>query len=115
MNLKMSPLNMYYTSMIIYMIDAIPLILYTLVIKPIANLYHEPIGTMVSPVFGNYGFYLDSLFFISLILTTLSLVFFILAWNDALRSGRTLSMGTRLLPVVLFIFSYTLLGVSGLA
>ena len=40
MNLKMSPLNMYYTSMIIYMVDAIPLILYTLVIKPIANMYH---------------------------------------------------------------------------
>jgi hypothetical protein len=97
------------------MIDAIPLILYTLVIKPIANLYHEPISTMVSPVFGNYGFYLDSLFFISLILTTVSLIFFVLAWSGAIKSGKTLSIGTKLLPIIIFVFSYLLLGVSGLA
>jgi|GEM_PF-1695263 positive regulator of sigma E activity len=115
MNFKMGSLHLYYTSMIIYMIDAIPLILYTLVIKPIANLYHEPISTMVSPVFGNYGFYLDSLFFISLALTTVSLMFFVLAWNSAIKSGKTLSAGTKFLPVVLFIFAYSLLGVSGLA
>ena len=43
----MSPLMSYYASMIIYMVAAVPLILYGLVIKPIANLYNEPISGMV--------------------------------------------------------------------
>lgn len=101
--------------MIVYMVGAVPLILYGLVIKPIANLYHEPIATMVSPVFGNYGNYLNSLFFISLALVSLSLLFFILSWYSASKKGKNLSPATKLLPIILFAFGYILLGVSGLA
>ena len=111
----MSPLSSYYTSMIVYMAAAVPLILYGLVIKPIANLYNEPITGMVSPVFGNYGNYLNGLFFTSTVLVTLSLVFFILSWYGASKSGKNLSIATKALPLVLFAFAYILLGVSGLA
>ncbi|MHB8359267.1 MAG: hypothetical protein ACYDCP_07195 [Thermoplasmataceae archaeon] len=115
MKLKMSPLGLYYTSMIIFMVDAVPLILYTLIIKPIANLYNEHVTDMVSPVFGNYAVFLDSLFVISMVLTSVSLVFFLLAWTGASKAGKKLSIPTRVLPLILFIFSYSLLGVSGLA
>ena len=72
MKLKMSPLGLYYTSMIIFMVDAVPLILYTLIIKPTANLYNEHVTDMVSPVFGNYAVFLDSLFVISMVLTSVT-------------------------------------------
>ncbi len=111
----MSPLMSYYTSMIIYMVAAVPLILYGLVIKPIANLYNEPISGMVSPVFGNYANYLNGLFVISAVLVTLSLAFFIFSWYEASRTGKSFSVATKALPVILFAFAYILLGVSGLA
>jgi len=112
---KINPLMSYYTSMIIYMVAAVPLILYGLVIKPIANLYNEPISSMVSPVFGNYANYLNGLFVISAVLVTLSLAFFILSWYGTYRAGKSFSAGTKALPVILFAFAYILLGVSGLA
>ncbi len=111
----MSPLMSYYASMIIYMVAAVPLILYGLVIKPIANLYNEPVSTMVSPVFGNYANYLNGLFTISAVLVTLSLAFFIFSWYGTSRTGKSFSVATKALPVILFAFAYILLGVSGLA
>ena len=111
----MSPLMSYYASMIIYMVAAVPLILYGLVIKPIANLYNEPVSTMVSPVFGNYANYLNGLFTISAVLVTLSLAFFIFSWYGISRAGKSFSVATKALPVILFAFAYILLGVSGLA
>jgi len=101
--------------MIVYMVAAVPLILYGLVVKPIANLYNEPLSTMVSPVFGNYANYLNGLFFISVALVSLSLFFFIVSWYGASRAGKSFSTATKALPIILFAFAYILLGVSGLA
>lgn len=106
-------LNMYYASMVIYMIGGIPLILYTLIIRPIAGLYHEPISTMVSPVFGNYSIYLRNLFIISTVMVTASLLLYLFALYRTKHGNRKISTLTMLFPVVLYVFGYALLGVSG--
>lgn len=106
-------LNLYYASMIIYMIGGIPLVLYTLIIRPIAELYDEPISSMVSPVFGAYGPYLRNLFIISLVFVTVSLVLYLASvYGTRHRNGR-ISNITLILPIALYVFGYALLGVSG--
>ena len=107
-------LNLYYSSMIVYMIGGVPLILYTLIIRPIANLYKEPISSMVSPVFGNYGSYLFALFLISLIFVTVSLLLFLVSVYRVKSHRQRISNATLALPIALYIFGYALLGVSGL-
>lgn len=106
-------LNLYYVSMIIYMIGGIPLILYTLIIRPIAELYHEPISTMVSPVFGSWSLFLRDLFIISTVFVTVSLLFYLSSVYRAKHSSRGISTATLVLPIVLYVFGYVLLGVSG--
>lgn len=107
-------LNIYYASMIIYMIGGVPLVLYTLIIRPIAKLYNEPISTMVSPVFGNYGLYLRDLFLISLAFVTVSLALYLLSIYRTRHGKKNLSTMTWFLPLVLYVFGYALLGVSGI-
>ena len=107
-------LNLYYASMIIYMIGGIPLILYTLIIRPIAVLYNEPISSMVSPVFGNYGIYLRNLFIVSIVIVTISLVLFLISVYRAKHGNRKISTFTIVFPIILYIFGYALLGVSGI-
>lgn len=107
-------LNLYYGSMIIYMIGSIPLILYTLIVRPIANMYHEPISQMVSPIFGNYGAYLRDLFVISIAFVTLSLILYLISVQRTSWGRRGVSRTTIILPIVLFAFAYILLGVSGI-
>ncbi len=107
-------LNMYYASMIVYMIGGIPLILYTLIIRPIAELYNEPISSMVSPVFGNYSIYLRNLFIVSIVIVTISLVLYLAAVYRAKHGKKKISTFTVIFPIVLYIFGYALLGVSGI-
>ncbi len=111
----MNALKLYYTSMIIYMIAGVPLILYGLVIKPIVSLYHEHVYSMVSPVFGNYALFLNALFATAVILVTVSLVFFLMSWHFARVEGKKMSTLTVVFPLILFVFAYGLLGVSGFA
>ena len=105
-------LKMYYASMITYMIGGIPLVLYSLIIRPIALLYHEPISSMVSPVFGNYGLYLRDLFIISLAFVTTSLILYLISVYTTRRSSGRISTVTIVLPIALYVFGYVLLGVS---
>ncbi len=107
-------LNLYYASMIIYMIGGIPLILYTLIIRPIAELYNEPISTMVSPVFGNYSIYLRNLFIITIVIVTISLILYLIAVYRAKHGNRKISTFTMVFPILLYVFGYALLGVSGI-
>lgn len=107
-------LNLYYSSMIVYMIGGIPLILYTLIIRPIASLYHEPIASMISPVFGNYSLYLLGLFTVSLIFVTTSLLLFLISLYRTRKHKNKISTITIALPIALYVFGYALLGVSGL-
>lgn len=107
-------LKLYYASMIVYMVGGIPLILYTLVIRPIARLYNEPISDMISPVFGNYALFLRDLFIISIAFVSASLIMFLLSVHRTKRNHRTISAITVVLPVALYIFGYALLGVSGI-
>ncbi|MCL5881539.1 MAG: hypothetical protein M1592_03025 [Candidatus Thermoplasmatota archaeon] len=107
-------LGLYYGSMIVYMIGSIPLILYTLIVRPIANMYHEPISQMVSPIFGNYGAYLRDLFIISLVFVTASVVLYLVSVQRTSWGRKGISRMTIIMPVVLFAFAYILLGVSGI-
>ena len=84
-------LNLYYASMIIYILGGVPLILYTLVLRPVANLYHEDITTMTSPVFGPYGPFLRDVSIISLIFVTLSAIFYFISVYRAKVHGKKLS------------------------
>ena len=107
-------LALFYTSMIIYIAGSIPLVLYTLVIYPIVKLYNEPISSMVSPVFGNYYNFLLSLFVVSLVFMLASVAFFLLSLLTKGRSGIRggLRLRTVLLPVLLYVFAFALIGVS---
>jgi energy-converting hydrogenase Eha subunit E len=107
-------LALFYTSMIIYIAGSIPLVLYTLVIYPIVKLYNEPISSMVSPVFGNYYDFLLSLFVVSLVFMLASIAFFLLSLFTKGSSGTRngLRLRTILLPVLLYIFAFALIGVS---
>lgn len=107
-------LNLYYGSMIVYMIGSVPLILYTLIVMPIAKMYHEPIAHMVSPIFGNYADYLRDLFLISLIFVTVSLLLYLLSVQRTSWGKNGISRRTLVLPVILFAFAYLLLAVSGI-
>ncbi|MCL4335351.1 MAG: hypothetical protein M1402_04565 [Candidatus Thermoplasmatota archaeon] len=111
--MKFGALQKYYTSMIIYMIGSIPLILYGLIIKPIADLYHENPSVMVSPVFGNYYDYLNDLFYASIIIVTVSLFFMLYSFMDARKAGKKIATRTWMFPLLLYIFAYVLLGVVG--
>ncbi|BAB59521.1 TVG0368053 [Thermoplasma volcanium GSS1] len=106
-------LKLYYASMIVYIFGSITLILYTLIIKPIALMYHEPINQMVSPVFGNYARYLFSLELFTMIIMVVSLILFLLSiYHNHIRNGK-ISKPTIITPVLLFAFAFVLLGVSG--
>ncbi|MCL4330925.1 MAG: hypothetical protein M1304_01475 [Candidatus Thermoplasmatota archaeon] len=107
-------LGLYYGSMIVYMIGSIPLILYTLIVRPIANMYHEPISQMVSPIFGNYGAYLRDLFIISLVFVTVSVVLYLISVQRTSWGRKGISLPTIIMPVILFAFAYILLGVAGI-
>ncbi|KAA8922927.1 MAG: hypothetical protein F6Q11_02640 [Thermoplasma sp.] len=99
--------------MMIYIFGSITLILYTLIIKPIALMYHEPISQMTSPVFGNYGRYLFSLEAFTLIVMIASLVLYgISMYHNHTRNGKV-SMRTIIAPLILYVFAFALLGVSG--
>lgn len=111
--MKFGALEKFYLSMIVYMIGSIPMILYGLIIKPIAIMYHEDPAVMVSPVFGNYYDYLNDLFIVSLSLVSVSLILFVLSFLDAKKSGKRMRPRTILMPVLLFLFAYVLLGVVG--
>ncbi len=100
--------------MVVYMIGGVPLVLYALIIRPIANLYREPVGIMVSPLFGNYGHYLQDLFVISTVFITVSLSLYLVSVYRARHSSKGISLATLTLPIALYIFGYVLLGVSGL-
>ncbi|MEM0157858.1 MAG: hypothetical protein QXN26_07370 [Thermoplasmataceae archaeon] len=107
-------LSLYYGSMIVYMIGSIPLVLYTLIVRPIANMYHEPVSQMVSPIFGNYAAYLRDLFIISLVFVTLSAVLYLASVQRTSWGRKGISSVTIILPVILYAFAYILLGVSGI-
>lgn len=107
-------LNLYYASMIIYLIGGVPLVLYTLIIRPIANLYNEPISSMMSPVFGNYAIYLRNLFIVSIVFVTASLLLYAISIERTRKAHKSLSRITVALPLILYIFGYVLLGVSGI-
>ncbi len=105
---------LYYASMIVYMIGGIPLVLYTLIIRPIADMYNEPVSDMTSPVFGNYSLFLRNLFIVSTIFVTFSLLLFVVSVYRTKHDGRRISGMTVFLPIALYIFGYSLLGVSGI-
>ncbi len=106
-------LMLYYVSMFVYIFGSITLILYTLIIKPISIMYHEPVNQMVSPIFGNYAKYLASLEIFSLIVITVSFVLFGLSMYLTYSRKKKVSMPTIIFPAALFIFAYVMLGVSG--
>ena len=107
-------LALFYTSMIIYIAGSIPMVLYTLVIYPIVRMYHEPISSMVSPVFGNYYEFLLALFIVSLVFMLVSLIFFLVSL--LMKNGKGVRAGLRirtiLLPLLLYVFAFALIGVS---
>ncbi|MCY0852177.1 MAG: hypothetical protein OWQ34_05510 [Thermoplasma acidophilum] len=106
-------LKLYYSSMMVYIFGSITLVLYTLIIKPIAIMYHEQISQMTSPVFGNYGRYLFSLELFTLIIMIASLVLYAISiYHNHSRRGR-ISMKTLVTPILLYVFAFVLLGVSG--
>ncbi len=107
-------LALFYTSMIIYIAGSIPMILYTLIIYPIVRMYNEPISSMVSPVFGNYYDFLLALFITSLVFMVASLIFFM--GSILMKNGKEVRAGLRfrtiLLPLLLYVFAFALIGVS---
>ncbi|MBX8632150.1 MAG: hypothetical protein KIY12_09210 [Thermoplasmata archaeon] len=107
-------LHLYYASMIVYMLASIFFILYGLVIRPVSLLYHEDVRQMVSPVFGNFYMFMLSLVIISVTLTVISLALFLASVAVARKTQSRLSAGTLIFPVLLYLFAFTLLGVSGI-
>jgi hypothetical protein len=107
-------LHLYYASMIVYMLASIFFILYGLVIRPVSVLYHENVKQMVSPVFGNFYVFMLSLVIISLTLTAISLALFLASIAIARKARSHLSAGTLIFPVLLYVFAFALLGVSGI-
>ncbi|MEM3852550.1 MAG: hypothetical protein QXP70_06070, partial [Methanomassiliicoccales archaeon] len=112
--MKRRALYLYYASMIVYMISSIFFILYALVIRPVALLYHENVRQMVSPVFGNFYVFMLSLLIISYVLVSVSLVLFLLSMLTARRNRSRLSAMTIIFPIILYVVAYSLLGVSGI-
>ena len=106
-------LKLYYSSMMVYIFGSITLILYALIINPMAVMYHEPISQMTSPVFGSYGRYLFSLELFTIIVMVASLILYAISiYHNYSRNGK-ISMRTVITPLILYAFAFVLLGVSG--
>ncbi len=106
-------LNIYYASIILYLFGSVPFVLYAVVIKPLSVSYHEDTYKMISPVFGNFGVYINSLEIIELVLITVSLALFIIAIFTARSGGKKLSKLTIIFPVILYIFAYAATALAG--
>ncbi len=110
--MKNKALMTYYLSMIVYLFGAIIVILFGVVIEPVVSYYHEQTHTMTSPIFGNFYNFLMGLAIIGTVLTTSSLVLFLLSYTWARKSEMHMSKMTVALPLVLYAFSYLVIGVS---
>ncbi len=108
----MKILSMYYLSVIIYIFGGLFVIAYSLIIKPISEMYNEQINIMVSPIFGNYAVFLTSLFFIALSLTVVSLILFIMVLILSKNAKKRLSMMTLALTTLLYVFAFAALVVT---
>jgi magnesium-transporting ATPase (P-type) len=103
---------LYYYSMIIYLFGSVPFILYAVLIKPIGVMYHEKPFSMVSPVFGNFGVYEEGLLVITLVLVIVSIILFVISLlHNKSRNGK-ISFRTILAPVILYIFTFAVIGVA---
>ncbi|MCL4343379.1 MAG: hypothetical protein JRN26_05150 [Nitrososphaerota archaeon] len=110
--MKVRTLSLYYLSIIIYILGGLFVIAYSLIIKPISEMYNEQINIMVSPVFGNYAVFLSSLFYVALSLTGISLVLFIMVLILTRNSKKSLSKTTLLLTGLLYVFAFAALLVT---
>ncbi|MGC8662033.1 MAG: hypothetical protein ACP5TZ_05995 [Nitrososphaeria archaeon] len=108
----MKILSMYYLSVIIYIFGGLFVIAYSLIIKPISEMYNEQINIMVSPIFGNYAVFLTSLFFIAISLTVVSLILFIMVLILSKNAKKRLSMMTLALTALLYVFAFAALVVT---
>ncbi len=105
-------LYLFYTSMIIYIIGGFFVGVYSLIIKPISEMYNEEINIMISPVFGNYAAFLSTLFYAALSLTIISLALFIMVLFLAHSAKRKFSNITLALTISLYIFAFVALVVT---
>ncbi|MEM0097733.1 MAG: hypothetical protein QXH39_06220 [Conexivisphaerales archaeon] len=110
--MKIKALYTYYLSIIIYIFGGLFVIAYSLIIKPISEMYNEQLNIMVSPVFGNYATFLSSLFYVALTLTTVSLFIFIIALITARNEKKAMSTITLTLTILLYAFAYVALLVT---
>ena len=105
-------LYLYYYSIIVYLFGSVPFILYAVLIKPIGAMYHERPFQTVSPVFGNFGVYEEGLLVIALVLIILSIILFILSLGHNRASNGKISNRTIIAPVLLYIFTFAVIGVA---
>ncbi len=105
-------LYMYYYSMIIYLFGSVPFILYAVIMKPIATLYHEEVYNMTSPVLGNFGAYLNLLLAITLTFIAVSIILMAISlYHNKTKNGK-ISRRTIITPVILYIFTFAAIGVA---
>ncbi len=105
-------LSLFYTSIIIYIIGGFFVGVYSLIIKPISEMYNEEINIMVSPVFGNYALFLSTLFYTALSLTVISLALFIMVLILTHNRKKRLSSTTLALTASLYVFAFVALLVT---
>ncbi len=103
---------LYYYSMIIYLFGSVPFILYAVLIKPIGAMYHEKPYTMTSPVFGNFGVYMEGLLVIALVFIVLSIILYLLSLMHNRSKNGKISNKTIITPVLLYAFTFIALGVA---
>ena len=106
--------KLYYLSMLIYAFGAVFFVLYSLIVMPVAEYYHEDVAQMVSPVFGNYSAFLGHLFLASIAVVTVSLLVFAISMIFASKDRVILSRRTMLLPVIMYAVAYLLLAGSSI-
>jgi hypothetical protein len=102
----------YHLSMIVFIVGSIFVIMFAVVIKPVVVLYNEQIHSMTSPIFGNFYNFLLGLEIAALIITTISLILFLVSFILARRAHLKMSWITMLFPIILYAFAYGLIGVS---
>jgi hypothetical protein len=98
--------------MIIYLFGSVPFILYAVLIKPIGAMYHEQPFKMVSPVLGNFGVYEEGLLVITLALVIISILLYVASLGHNRSRNGKISSRTVIAPILLYIFTFAVIGVA---
>ena len=103
---------LYYYSMIVYLFGSIPFILYAILMKPINGLYHEKPYTIISPVFGNMGIYMEGLLVIALAFIAVSITLYLVSLIYNRGKNGQISNRTVITPLILYAFTFIALGAT---